>query len=125
MLPFIQSLNSFAGLISIVLLLVVAIVSGRSMSKSNVNHDTIEAQEKTINAMKEEMGILRGKIDDVKTENADIKKENTRLQLIMETISAALKGMGLIITIEGDMVRILNNGSSITKKIQGQNGQLP
>ena len=103
-----------------VLLLVVSIVAGRYMAKSNVSSAASEAQKNAIDAMQTEMTVLRGRIDDIKNESASIKKENVRLQLIMETISAALKGMGLIITIEGEMVKIRDdNNNSTTTRIHG------
>ena len=113
-----QSLSAFAGLISMVLLLVVAIVAGRYMAKSNVSSAASEAQKNAIDAMQTEMVVLRGRIDDVKKENADIKKDNARLQFVMETIQAALKSMEIIISIEGDMIKIKDgkeNNTTVTR----------
>lgn len=114
MIAVMQSLSAFAGLISMVLLLVLAVVAGRYMARANINTAASEAQKSAINAMHEEIGILRNKIDDV-------KKENIRLQFIMETISAALKNMGIIVSIDGDMVRIKDgkDNSNITTRIHG------
>jgi cell division protein FtsB len=124
MIALMQSLSAFAGLVSMVLLLVVAIVAGKYMAKSNVNAVTSDAQKSAIEAMNVEISVLRAKIDDIKKDNAEIKKENERLQSIMETISAALKGMDLIVTLEGEMVRIRDsNNNSTTTRIHGTGWQ--
>jgi len=113
MIAVMQSLSAFAGLISMVLLLILAVVAGRYMAKTNINTVASEAQKSAIDAMHEEMGILRNKVD-------DLKKENIRLQFIMETISAALKTMGIIVSIDGDMVKIKDNkDNNITTRIHG------
>lgn len=121
MIALFQSLSAFAGLISMVLLLIVSVVAGRYMTKSNINTAANEAQKSAIEAMTTEMGVLKGRIDDIKNKNAAIKKDNTRLQLVMETISAALKGMGVIILVEGELVRIKSESSNenVVQRIHG------
>jgi hypothetical protein len=121
MIALFQSLSAFAGLVSMVLLLIVSVVAGRYMTKSNINSAANEAQKSAIEAMKTEMEVLKGRIDDIKSENTTIKKDNTRLQLVMETIAAALKGMGLVISVEGELVRIKNesNNENIVQRIHG------
>jgi len=121
MIALLQSLSAFAGLISMVLLLVVAVVAGRYMAKSSIGDAASKAQKSAIDAMGEELVVLRGRIDDIKSENTDIRKENTRLQFLMETIVSALKGMGLIVTIEGELVIIkdTNTNGSVTTRIHG------
>jgi len=69
MIAVMQSLSAFAGLISMVLLLILAVVAGRYMAKTNINTVASEAQKSAIDAMHEEMGIIRNKVDDLKKEN--------------------------------------------------------
>jgi regulator of replication initiation timing len=121
MIALFQSLSAFAGLISMVLLLVVAVFAGRYMTKSGISDASNKAQKSAMDAMHEEITILKGRIEDVKKDSADMKKENMRLQLIMETIAASLKGMGLIVSVEGDLVRIKNEVSSenVVQRVHG------
>jgi hypothetical protein len=121
MIALFQSLSAFAGLISMVLLLIVSVVAGRYMAKSSIGKEASEAQKSAIEAMNTELGVLKGRIDDIKSENATIRRENIRLQSLMETIAAALKGMGLIITVEGELVRIKNEVSNenVVQRIHG------
>ena len=123
MISLIQSLNSFAGLISVVLLLIVSIVAGRYTVKSNVHNTTNEAQKSAIEAMHAEIDVLRGKIEDIKSESMDIKKENIRLQITIDTIKSALKGMGLVVTVDGEMVMINDGKSSVATRMHTVNGQ--
>jgi peptidoglycan hydrolase CwlO-like protein len=123
MIALLQSLNSIAGFLSIFVLFVVTIISGRYMARSKINEKAIETQKSAIEAMHEEIDILRGRVDDIKSENTEIRKENTRLQMIIETIKTALKGLGLAVTIDGNMVSINDGKSSIAKEIHDkQNG---
>jgi hypothetical protein len=121
MIALFQSLSAFAGLISMVLLLVVAVFAGRYMTKSGINDASAKAQKSAMDAMHEEITILKGRVEDVKSDNVDIRKENTRLQFLMETIVSALKGMGFIVTIEGELVIIkdTNTNGSVTTRIHG------
>jgi hypothetical protein len=121
MIALFQSLSAFAGLISMVLLLVLAAISGRYMVKSGISKEAIQAYKDTMDAMHAEITILKGRVEDVKNDNVDIRKENTRLQFLMETIVSALKGMGFIVTIEGELVIIkdTNTNGSVTTRIHG------
>lgn len=117
MIALMQNLSTFAGLVSVVLLLAVSVAAGKYMARSNINSQASEAQKNTIDAMNVEISILRTRIDDIKINNTEIQKENARLQLTMNTISTALRSMNLIVTIEGEMVIIRdnNNNSTVTR----------
>jgi septal ring factor EnvC (AmiA/AmiB activator) len=118
MIALMQNLSTFAGFISVVLLLAVSVAAGKHMARSNINSQASEAQKSTIEAMNVEISVLRTRIDDIRTDNAEMQKENARLQLTMNTISAALRSMNLIITVEGEMVIIRDgnsNNSTVTR----------
>lgn len=104
-----------------VLLLVVSVIAGRYMARSGISDASSKAQKSAMDAMHEEITILKGRVEDVKKDSSDMKKENIRLQLIMETIAASLKGMGLIVSVEGELVRIKNEASreDVVQRIHG------
>jgi hypothetical protein len=115
---FLQIVNSYAGLVSMVFVLVGAFFTARYSGKSKASSTATDAQDKAMNAMEMRLNVQEKNI-------SDLTKENMRLQLIIETISSALKGMNLVVTIEGELVRIKdeNNNSSVTTRIHNQNGQ--
>jgi hypothetical protein len=95
----IQSLSTLAGLFSLGITLLISCIGGFYMVKSGVGKTTSEAQSSTINAMQAEMSILKTRIDDE-------RKENIRLGHVIDTICAALKSKGIIISISGEMITI-------------------
>ena len=103
----IQSLNSFAGLLSILIVFFVAIISGKSMSKSKISEETSNAQQHIITAMQAELTLLRGKIEDV-------TKDNVQLNRIIEIIRRALERRGVLITISDNSVDIEDSNKKST-----------
>jgi len=103
----IESLNSIAGLLSILIVFIVAIISGKSMSKSKISEEASNAQQRAIAAMQAELMLLRGKIE-------DIRKDNVHLNRIIEVIRKALERRGIIITISDNSVDIEDNKKSTT-----------
>lgn len=61
--------------------------------------ETIRIQNDTIQAMQQQIEVIKAKLD-------DMEKENSRLKQIIETIQFALRAKGIHITIDGDMVEI-------------------
>lgn len=120
-LNLIQSLSALAGLIVAGTGFIVAIVGAFYLIKSGVgktvtkaNQDAITALQATITAMQADASILRGKIE-------DMAKDNTRLSQTIDTICAALKIKGMVITIQGEIVNIEDkNGKSTTARIHDQ-----
>ncbi len=97
-----------------ILTIAAAVIAAKSAGKNNAVRDATEAQAKTIDAMQSRLDVQSSSIQ-------EMRKENIRLQLIIETISSALKSMGLIVTIEGEMVRIKdNNNNSTTARIHNK-----
>jgi hypothetical protein len=110
-MAFLQTVSEFSGLLSLIFVMAGAVYAARFVGKSKATNTASDAQEKAINAMEARLDVQEKNIN-------DLTKENTRLQLIIETIGAALKGMGFVVTIDGEMVRINDGKSSIAKKIQ-------
>ncbi len=112
-MSFLQIVQSYSGLVSMIFAIASAIYFARFVGKNKASNTVSDAQEKAISAMEARLEVQEKNIN-------DLTKENTRLQLIIETISSALKGMNLVVTIEGELVKIKdeNNNSSIAKRMQ-------
>ena len=96
-------------------ILISAIIGGIYMVKSGLGKQTSEAQTSALTAMQTELTLLRGRV-------ADAEKENTRLNTIVDTITASLEEMGMVVTIRGKMILIKDNkGSSTTINISNKN----
>lgn len=108
-----QTLSTIAGLISIGVTFFGAIF----VVRSNIGKSTNEAQQSALSAMKEEMDVLRRRID-------DREKESKRLERIIDTICAALKSKGINITIYGEVINIeVEDGKkSTTIRIHDEKG---
>lgn len=108
-------LSTGAGLISLGITLVGAffiIKSGRLQSANT-------AQSSAISALQSEMTILRGRVEDKDKENAQLTQKINHLELTIDTICAALKKRGLIISVQGEMVNIEDKrGNSTTARIR-------
>jgi len=97
-----------------ILTIAAAVMVVRNVGKNNADTKATEAQAKTIDAMQARLDVQSNSID-------EMRKDNTRLQLIIETITSALKSMGLVVTIEGEMVKIKdNNNNSTTTRIHNK-----
>lgn len=109
----IQSLNFYVGLLSFIVASFVAIISARSISRVKIGEEANKAQQRLLNTMKDEIASLRRKVDDT-------AKDNSRLHHTIQTIVAALKKRGIMVTIDGDMVNIAdgNGKASTTVRIQ-------
>lgn len=113
-MSFLQVVSEYSGLVSIIFAIALALYTARFAGKNKATNTATEAQEKAIDAMEKRLDVQDR---DIK----DLIKENTRLQLILETIKAALKSRGLIITIDGEMITIGDGTNSTTTHIR-QNG---
>jgi hypothetical protein len=106
-----SELYTFSAIANTVLLICMlfggffAFRSGKRQAIVNVQRETIDAQDKRIDAME-------GKLH-------DLEKENDHLKFIIETIQAALQATGIAVTINGDLVTIRDqsgNASSMMRK---------
>jgi hypothetical protein len=108
-------LSGGAGLISLGITLVGAffvIKSGRLQSANT-------AQSSAISAMQSEMAVMNKRIEDKDKENDRLSQKIIHLELTIDTICAALKKRGFIISIQGEMVNIEDKrGGSTTARIR-------
>ena len=110
MIDTIQFLSALGGLIALGITLFASVIGAIYVTRSKVSEKANAAQQSAIDAMKAELETLRGRID-------DLNKENVRLEKVVDTICQALKVKGTIITIQGEMVHIRDNGNSTSKHI--------
>lgn len=107
-------MQDFYTILSVIsmLLTVCGILGGFWAFRNGMTKTANEVQERVIHALETEMQSMRQRLD-------DMKDENTRLRLIIETICAALKSYGMLITIDGDMVSIrdISSGGTTTARI--------
>lgn len=103
-----QALSTIAGIVS----MGITIVGAVYIVRSNTGKATSDAQQNAISALQAEVATLRNRIEDA-------EKENTRLQQVIQTICAALKVRGMVITIQGEMIHIQDDkGTSTTTHMQ-------
>lgn len=101
----------FLGMLNLILT-VTGILGGLLAYRSGLARTANEIQERVIHALELELTGMRGKLQ-------DMQDENTRLSLLIDTICAALRGRGMVISIDGDMVSIRDQqGMSTTTRIQ-------
>lgn len=94
-------LNQFLPILNSVLTIAV-ILGGIAVFKNTKKTGIIQIQDQTIEALQQQINAL-------KAGQETLQKENNHLQYVIETISAALKQKGIIITVDGEMVTI-NDG---------------
>jgi len=97
--PLLDGLNAIYGPI----MFIVGIAGAVFMVKSGVGKSASEVQANAIAALREEMDVLKGRID-------NLKEENKRQERIIRTICSALKMKGIAITIDGETINIDETG---------------
>lgn len=108
-------LSAGAGLLSLGITLVGAFFVVRSGRLQSAN----TAQSSAISAMQSEMAVMNQRIEDKEKENEQLNKKITHLELTIDTICAALKRRGLVISVQGEMVSIEDKrGNSTTTRIR-------
>lgn len=80
-------------------LLLAAMAGGVFVFRNSKKAGIVQIQSDTIIAMQQNLETL-------KTNQETLQKENIHLQYVIETISAALKQKGIIITISGEMITL-------------------
>lgn len=113
---FLQIVSELSGPLSLIFVVLGAVYAARFTGKNQAANTATEAQEKAIGALESRLNVQEKSI-------ADLTKENARLYLIFDTIKAALKNMGMAVTIDGEMVIINDGKNSITTPIHGARGQ--
>ena len=108
-------LSAGAGLLSLGITLVGAFFVVRSGRLQSAN----TAQSSAISAMQSEMAVMNQRIEDKEKANEQLNKKITHLELTIDTICAALKKRGLIISVQGEMINIEDKrGNSTTARIR-------
>jgi hypothetical protein len=107
-----QTFSTLSGLIALGITLAASIVGGFYVVRSNVTKSASEAQQSAITAMQSELSTLRNRV-------TDTERDNVRCQQIVQTISAALRARGVVISIQGEMVNIREGRNTTTTKIKG------
>jgi len=93
--PLLDGLNAIYG----PLMFIVAIAASVFMVRSGVGKSASEAQASAIAALKEEMEVLKGRID-------NLKEENRRQERVIKTIRDVLEKRGITITIDHEIINI-------------------
>jgi cell division protein FtsB len=103
-----QILSASAGILGFGIACVVAFFAIKNGTLKSAN----DAQSSAINALQSEMLVLQKRVDDAEQENA-------KLNQTIDTICAALKKLGLIVTVQGEIVSIEDKrGRSTTTRIR-------
>lgn len=99
-------LSAGAGLLGFSIAVIVAFFA----VKNGVMKSANDAQSSTISAMRDEIDTLRGTMENREKEyEARLKKaeeKNAHLEQTIDTICTALKSLGLIVTVQGEIVSI-------------------
>ncbi len=106
MVSFIQGLNSYAGLFSMLIVFIGAYYTNKWMSKSTDTGKASDAQQRTISALEGTVTTLQADISSLQRKVDELKSENKRQERVIETICLALKSEGIIITIDGEVISI-------------------
>lgn len=80
---------------------ICVVVGGLFAMKQGYSKTSGEAQDRVINALKTEMELMKVRI-------ADLEKKNIELNHVQETIVSALDQEGFKVTIDGDMVTVVD-----------------
>src|SRR5947209_1173199 len=101
---------NFLSILNLVLLIATTL-GGILAFRHGFTRTANEVQERVIAALNSELATLASRIE-------SMEKENIRLHQIIATICAALKTRGIAVTIEGDLVNIVDeSGTTQTERI--------
>lgn len=104
-------LNTFLPLLNLVIGVFV-VVGGIFAYRNGYSKQTAEIQDRVINALKDEIEVLRGKVE-------GLEKDRATQDRVVSTIRHVLKQYGLRIVISGDFVTVQDTtGKSRTTRIQ-------
>jgi hypothetical protein len=94
------------------ILTIAGILGGYWAFRNSIHRSASEIQEHVINAMEQEISVLRDRLE-------DLEIENKRLEQVIYTLCEALKKRGLIVTIEGSMVTVSDGHETQSVRIRG------
>lgn len=114
-----QILSTGAGILGFGIACVVAFFAIKNGTLKSAN----DAQSSAISALRAEIETLREKMNDAEKENQSrLKKaeeKSAHLEQTIETICTALKSLGLIVTVQGEIVSIEDKrGRSTSTRIR-------
>lgn len=94
------------------ILTICGIVGGYVAFKYGIARTANDVQEHVINALRNEIDVMRNRIE-------DLENENLRLDQVILTICEALKKRGLIVHIDGSIVTVSDGHETQSVRIQG------
>lgn len=109
--------STFSAISSLIynLVVIAGIIGALLAFRGGRSKEVGEAQTKLIGTLKDEIEAQARRI-------SDLEKAEARQSQIMTLIRKALKQRGLLVTIDGDMVTILDgSGSTMHGSVQSQN----
>jgi hypothetical protein len=106
-----QDIYSTLSILNMILT-IAGIIGGYLAFKNGLNRRASELQEHAINAMEQEIAVLRSRLE-------DLEVENKRLEQVIYTLCEALKKRGLVVTIEGNIVTVSDGHDTQSVRIQG------
>lgn len=108
-----SALNTFLPLLNLVISIFV-VFGGIMAFRNGYGKQTAEIQDRVINALKDEIEVLRGKVE-------GLEKDRATQDRVVSTIRHVLKQYGLRIVISGDYVTVQDSaGKSKTTRIQNK-----
>jgi hypothetical protein len=121
-----NTINSIL-VIMVSFLTLCTIVGGIFVFRNAKRSGIIMIQDQTIQALQQQIDAVKEQQIFMREQQVELQKENTRLQFVIETIGAALKRKGILISIEGEMVTVSDarDGSSSTLRRQSKVAPLP
>lgn len=117
-LTLIQSLSALAGLVTTGTVFIIAIVGGFYLIKSGLGKTVSKANQEAINALQATIIALQTDLSTMNRKIEEVTKDKVRLEQTIDTICAALKIKGMVITIQGEMVHLEDrNGKTTSTRI--------
>ena len=104
-----STIDAIIHLISVAIIAVIGLLAYRS----GISRTQATSQDNTIRALQGEINVLKDRI-------SEVERENHRHTQTIELIKKALGQRGLIVTIDGDLVTIIDSkaGSTSSARIQ-------
>jgi hypothetical protein len=117
-LNLIQSLSALSGLITDGTVLFIAIIGSFFLVKSGIGKTVSKANQEAITALQATIIALQADLSTMSRKIEEEIKRNARLDQTIDTICAALKIRGMVITIQGEMIHVEDrNGKTTTTRI--------
>ncbi len=108
-------------------ILLAGMFGGYISLRSTISKANTETQEHVREALKDENEILQSRVLRVEGDLRKQEAENRRLNDMMNLIIEIFQKRGIVITIDGDMVQVKDNGTTfkVRQKTPDQSGTAP